>query len=76
MSAQSRKRETEQHFPRLQSKITEMKEPGAGEEGPQAEAKCLGHYQLVRELGRGGMGVVWKGWDRKLNRWVAVKLLK
>ncbi|SEG43760.1 Serine/threonine protein kinase [Nonomuraea solani] len=30
-------------------------------------------YQLTRELGRGGMGVVWEGRDTLLNRQVAIK---
>jgi serine/threonine protein kinase len=30
-------------------------------------------YQLERELGRGGMGVVWEGRDTLLNRQIAVK---
>ncbi|MEU0564930.1 serine/threonine-protein kinase [Nonomuraea sp. NPDC005983] len=30
-------------------------------------------YQLQRELGRGGMGVVWEGYDTLLNRPIAVK---
>lgn len=30
-------------------------------------------YQLLRELGRGGMGVVWEGRDTLLNRPIAVK---
>ncbi|WP_433516937.1 serine/threonine-protein kinase [Nonomuraea sp. CA-143628] len=30
-------------------------------------------YQLLRELGRGGMGVVWEGRDTLLNRQIAVK---
>ena len=30
-------------------------------------------YRLLRELGRGGMGVVWEGQDTLLNRQIAVK---
>jgi predicted Ser/Thr protein kinase len=35
----------------------------------------LNQYVLVRQIGRGGMGAVWKAWDRKLTRWIAVKFL-
>jgi predicted Ser/Thr protein kinase len=37
--------------------------------------KRLGKYIMVRELGRGGMGAVYKGWDTELRRWVAIKVL-
>ena len=35
----------------------------------------LGRYELVRELGRGAMGVVYLGKDPKINRQVAVKTM-
>src|SRR5689334_13338959 len=35
----------------------------------------IGHYDLVTELGRGGMGVVYKGHEAALNRYVAIKML-
>ncbi len=33
-------------------------------------------YQLLEELGRGGMGTVYRGWDTHTNRLVAIKQLK
>jgi predicted Ser/Thr protein kinase len=38
-------------------------------------AKVVNQYVLVSMLGQGGMGQVWKAWDRKLSRWAALKFL-
>ena len=35
----------------------------------------ISQYILVKVLGKGGMGEVWKAWDRKLSRWAAIKFL-
>lgn len=35
----------------------------------------LGKYRLLRELGRGGMGVVYEAWQEGVNRPVAVKVI-
>lgn len=46
--------------------------------GPTDDPRMLGRlgpYEIVGILGRGGMGVVFKGFDAVLNRYVAIKLL-
>lgn len=35
----------------------------------------IGRYEIERTIGRGGMGVVFKGFDAELNRPVAIKIL-
>jgi hypothetical protein len=41
-------------------------------EDPQ---RRLNQYILSEQVGAGGMGTVWKAWDIKLSRWVAIKFL-
>ena len=37
--------------------------------------QIIDHYRLIEQIGAGGMGVVWKALDTKLNRHVAIKIL-
>ena len=47
----------------------------ASEAAENLIGKTLGPYRILRELGRGGMGVVYLGHDTRLDREAAVKLI-
>ncbi len=39
------------------------------------EGFCFGHYEIIKQIGIGGMGEVYLANDKKLDRKVAVKIL-
>ena len=42
---------------------------------PPGTPKSIDHYVILKELGRGGMGVVCKAWDERTGRVVALKMM-
>src|SRR5689334_3969627 len=42
----------------------------------EADARRVGRYEFERILGAGSMGIVYRAWDPRLRRHVAVKLVR
>jgi serine/threonine protein kinase len=49
--------------------------PASPAENVDGELKRIGRYDLIEKIGRGGMGVVYRGRDTVIGRPVAVKML-
>ncbi len=64
--------------PGSQAELRARATDGASPQTPTgaAERRSLGRYLVIDELGRGGMGLVLRAYDPKLQREVAIKVLR
>jgi len=77
------RREVESLLASLDSADSFMKMPAVAKVAVFIEAetkrletgKCFGHYEIIEQIGAGGMGEVYLARDQKLDRQVAVKIL-
>lgn len=60
---------------RPEAKTAPMTAPRPPDGPPAPTTTCFGEYELIREIGRGGMGTVHLARDLRLGRLVAIKLL-
>jgi serine/threonine-protein kinase len=49
--------------------------PASADSAETTNVRYFGDYELIQEIGRGGVGVVWRARQVSLNRPVAVKMI-
>jgi len=67
---------TGEYDPQVTREEPARTEPDTGTPPPGGVLPHIPGYQVIKELGRGGMGIVYQARDLKLDRFVAIKLVR